>query len=473
MRSIVLSIFLSFFCTQFVFADAYVKSSAMNGMGEVEMWTADKMQKTSTQAPMVGEIIKITRADKGVEWEINPSLKAYSEKSITIEYKPETSQPADTEADKQFDKALNKSNDASTSSDCRSVKVSTEKTFAGMKAEGYQGICKSQEGESPSSTIWVATKGEHKAEQIQKQITKFEKSEFDARYSKYPAKERERTQKMLALMGTAMAQGLMGVPNPKDMPKDRMILGMGMAGAQASGGMMMEVISAEIVPKDDSRYEVPAGFTKVENLEELQSQQIISQLSNGDASMSGMVGELGKMAEKMGMPQDAETEALQNPQGMEEADALFKNTATGVKEEMQMQGAWQAPQTSVVGADAIKNGAPEPWQQGLYSSAPNQPINSAQPVYQTQNAPQAYYPQTNQPAPGYPPRRRANQTTDVNQALSQVQQIVGSMQGLTSQMGGGGMDMSSLGDLSGMAQDESYTEPEETDYQDGVEQYPY
>ena len=472
MRSIVLSIFLSFFCAQYVFADAYVKSSAMNGMGEVEMWTADKKQKMTTQAPMVGEIIKITRADKGVEWEIHPSLKAYSEKSIAIEYKPE-SQAGDTEADKQFDNALNKSNGAATSSDCRSVKVSTKKTFAGMKAEGYQGMCKSQEGESPSSTIWVATQGEHKAEQIQKQITKFERAEFDAQYSKYPAKERERTQKMLALMGTAMAQGLMGMPNPKDMPKDRMILGMGMAGAQASGGMMMEVVSAEIVPKDDSRYEIPAGFKKVENLEELQSQQIMSQFSNGDASLSGMMGGLGQMAEKMGMPQDADTAALQNPQGMEEADALFKNTATGVKEEMQAQGAWQAPQTSVVGVDAIKNGAPEPWQQGLYNAAPSQPMNATQPVYQGQNAPQAYYPQASQQAPGYPPRRRTNQSTNVNQALSQVQQIVGSMQGLTSQMGGSGMDMSSLGDLSDMPQDESYTEPEDTSDQDNAEQYQY
>lgn len=433
------ALFLSLFLAgSAAHADVHVKVRMMNGIGDSDMWTGGGKQRSVTQAPVIGEVIKISRPDKGVEWEINPSLKAYQETAIPIPYSSEDAQrtPEQIEEEKQLDAMLAKGDPAQETTECSGiVKVAETREYAGIRAEGYQGECAPKQGES-RVTIWIAAGGQPLADKAQKESDAYDKAHFDSMYSHYPAAERERIRKVFEMMGKAMMQGFMGMPNTFKMPK-RLLLAIESEEGEPGlmHGTMMETTLVEVVPADPSRYEVPEGFLKVENLQELLSQQMMDKMANGEMNMSDLGGALGQMAQKMGMPAE-EAPSAEDPE-MQEGDEFFRQTAGAVKGEMQRQGAWQAPQPQA-GGQASPYGAAQPYRQA--------------------------------PAYGAAPRSRQQPPSDLSQNLQQVQQILGSVQGIVSQISGGsgfpGMEIPSQEESSGddTYQEENYSEEQDSEY---------
>lgn len=464
------SILLTLLCFQSsLFADAYVKSKMMGGMGTSEMWTGGKKQRTVVNVPgmesMGGSTIKIVRPDKGVEWNISPTLKSYDEKPIAISYKS-SEENTTAEEQKEIDQFMNSMDKAENMQDqasgCKSAKLPQEKTIAGMKAVGYQGICPVEGGGSTSTTFWMAAPSEKKAIQIQKEISQFEEANVDAMYAQYPPKEREQTKKIMKLFGTAMAKGLMGIPNIKDLPET---LALGMEGSMLGGGsqgMMMEVLQADMVPNDASLYEIPAGYAKVEDVQQLQAQHMMDSMTNGNMKMSDLMNSMGQMAKNMGMQDD--TSLDQNSQEVQQADEAFHQSAQFVKQQQQLQGV-VPPQATQKGLNdpslsslqqAASKNPPEAWQQGLYDQS-QRPLNSASQLnpqaYPQANIPpantQMRYPQNAQPQGYGSPNPNGTQQT-----LQQVQGILNSVQGIASQLGGNGLG--NLGQLGQLGQGNDY-----------------
>lgn len=223
--------------------------------------------------------------------------------------------------------------------------------------------------------------------------------------------------KFMTMLGTAMGQGLMGIPNAKNMPQ-RLPLAMETEGEGNTGlvkNVMMEVLEAEIVTGDESRYEIPEGFTKVENLDELQNQQMMNQVSNGNVNMESFAGGLQQLAQNMGIqPDAAENDQNQDmPQQVNSAGSLS---------------------------------------------------NSGQAYYPAQNT--NGYPRQ-APQQGYVPsaaRRVPTSNNNLQGTLHEVNQLLQNVQGITSQLGGG------LNSLPGYGQSGNEHFPSE--YSEGGESEP-
>lgn len=400
-------------------ADVYIKSKVMNGMGESEMWTSGAKRRTTAQMPMAGEIITITRADKGVEWQIRPQIKSYSEKPIALPYKKDGQSQAaeDQAADQQLEAMMAKGRQAEPpENDCRSVKVAQEKVFAGIKAEGYQAVCK--DPQQASGTIWVAKAGESKAEKIQKEMDRFDEANLKAMYAQYPPKERERTIKMMTEFGTAMAQGMMGLPNLKNMPK-RMALGMAQE-VQGQSNMMMEVEQAEIVANDDSRYEIPPGFTKVEDADQAQARNMLEGMSGGNLKMSDVLNNVQDMTEKSVMPQEEVKEQNSRPH-------LNSDANTGLPPQKDIGNSFGAYDSPAGGS------------QQAYAA----PAVPAQPRYATPpQSVQTSYPQAPNGQPQASAYPNQNPNGNLQNTLAAGQQLVSQIRDIASsfQSGGSGFE---------------------------------
>lgn len=454
-----------FLLTFFVFsspvsADVYLKMRTGGGMGDHETWTKGKMQRNEVTIPMAaslgaGKQIEITRADKGVKWQISHELKAYQETPIPLPYtktedvSDEELSDEDAEELKKFQEE-NKTEDgeAAAPDPCAEVvKSSEEKTFAGIPAEAYQPKC--QTAQSMFSRLWIAKAGNAKADRIQKETEAFEKANTESMYSLYPPKEKEQIIKTMTMLGKAMAQGLMGIPDFKDVPL-RMMLSMegqapGDDGGTAQTMVMLEVVAAEVTPADASLFEIPEGYVKVENLMQLQSQAMISKMAGGDTQFSDVLNGLTQAAQGMGMPA-SEAEIPMSAEEQQEMNAFAQGTAGFVKDQMQQQGAWEQPSS----VPAARNSAPlptddpvEPWQQGLYNQNAAQGQAPQQAQYQqgaanpnpygTRRQQASAMPYANRPAGQVSPQQQA-----LTQNLNQVQQILGQVQQITGQFQGGG-----------------------------------
>ncbi|HTL46956.1 MAG TPA: hypothetical protein VL688_02710 [Verrucomicrobiae bacterium] len=480
----VLPLFLVLFSTA-AHADVYTKSQGMNGMGTSEMWVSGKKQRLVVSSPlaqgMMGDQISITRVDKGVEWDIDMELKAYQEKPIPIPYKEGSDESLTPEEQKEMEaykKQMDKVPDAVANDPCAQSKKVGERTIAGFQAEGYGPSCPQQN--SMIGAIWLASDKDPKAAKIQKEISAFEKAKVDSQYSLYPAKEREELIKSMTLIGSALAQGMTGMPYAKNLP-ERLALAMSQAGQDENGNavenMLFEMQQADTVKADPALFELPEGFTKVDDLMGMRSQNIMSKMSNGDFKLSDMMNNMSATAKQMGMPAgDAEAPSAED---MQQADQFGQGIAQAVQQEARLQGALppaqasnsrasvmqqplqqlaQAPAAAMPPEDpgmkavrqASASSRPEAWQNGLYDQGPAQgPMPMQQPqAYPNAGYPQQYpaqqgaYPQQQGYANGgypqqqgpYPPRR-PNQTGNT---LQQAGQVLGQIQNIASQFSGGG-----------------------------------
>jgi hypothetical protein len=194
----------------------------------------------------------ITRADKGVEWTVDPTLKMYDEKPLAFPYtKDEAGSASDAEA-------APKGVPEATADDCDGefTKVGT-KTIAGFAATGYKMGCKGRPGGmitwmSPDDATW---------KRAEKELNEFNKAKQAALFANYPAKEKKEFEEgadlLKSLMGTAMA--LKGIRAPKGVP-------LALESEGENAGLMYEAETVNFSGADPSLFEVPAGFQRVDNL---------------------------------------------------------------------------------------------------------------------------------------------------------------------------------------------------------------
>jgi hypothetical protein len=76
------------FLASTVRADSYMEFKGLMMEKPAKTWTSGLKQRHEMQAPMIGQMITITRVDKGVVWTLNPRKKTYSEKPIALPYRP-------------------------------------------------------------------------------------------------------------------------------------------------------------------------------------------------------------------------------------------------------------------------------------------------------------------------------------------------------------------------------------------------
>jgi hypothetical protein len=248
-------------------ADVYVKSKMMNDMNINEAWTSGKKQRMSTNSAAMsgmGENVSIIRADKGVEWHMNTLLKVYQERPLALPYTPGTKVP---DPNAKPVKAGFSGQDIA----CEKIrKISKQRSFAGIKARGYVSDCSVN---GPKLTIWIAENNQKTAKAAFEESQRFQKAQSEALFADYPAAERKKMMEHVEKYGAAMSGDLMGLPNPAKLPKN---LAVGMELVDDKGSqMIMEVQEISIVPADNSRYEVPADYKKVDNLALLQSKQMV------------------------------------------------------------------------------------------------------------------------------------------------------------------------------------------------------
>ncbi len=475
--------FLLLTCIPFASADIYMKTKAIGGLGASESWTSGKKQRMVSSSPIaagtLGDLINITRADLGLKWEISEKLRMYQETPIPIEYTPEDAAltPEEQAQLSEFDKGLDDAGKAQQDDRCSKViKSAQARSFAGMSAHSYRGDCPNPEG-GAAATVWVADPGQPKAEAIKKEMDAFEKANAESMYSKYPPAERERTMKLMEMMGLAMSQGLMGMPNAKNLPQN-LVLAMETSGMNPSGAaqtsMFFEIIQAEIVKGDASRFELPKDFTKVDNLNQAVSENMMNQFSTGEGKFSDVLAGFDQFAKEQGI--DTGEGLTAEEKGA--VDDMGQSAAQFVKGQMQSQGAWTGAQpggqddegetgsTQQAIQAALEPEDPtelplEEWQRNLYTQPrPAPPIQ--------ESAPQAGAPIAVQAQQVQPPVRRVNSQQQpqgqqgTQQTLAQVQGILNSVQGIASQFGGGGFQG---GDLSGYQLPDGYQE-ESSDYTD-------
>ncbi|HTL71302.1 MAG TPA: hypothetical protein VL404_08440 [Candidatus Eisenbacteria bacterium] len=261
-------------------ADVYMKMKTM-GTGSTDTWTQGKKQRIATVMPGLATVTIITRADKGVEWTIDPTLKMYDEKPIALPYTKGSPESSGSSASFGTPKDLPESS----ADDCDGefTQVGT-KTIAGFTATGYKMGCKNQPGGmitwmSPSDATW---------KRVEKELNEFSKARQSAMFANYPPKERKEFQEgvdmMKNLMGAAMT--MKGIKIPKGVP-----LAMETEGEEGAG-VMYEAEAVNFSGADPSLFEVPAGYQKVENLAMEQASKMMG------VDIKKMYGDMGQMSQQ-------------------------------------------------------------------------------------------------------------------------------------------------------------------------------
>jgi hypothetical protein len=455
-------LFILFSCSASAQADIYVKSKMMDGMGSNETWTSGKKQRMVTQAAgigsVVGDIINIVRADKGVEWQLNTKMKIYEEKQIALPYSKEGELTKEEQAElEKYKKEHPQEAESAEAPACTTVDKSGPKIFAGITAYGYSSGCPS---EGPKMTLWIADGNQAQAKQAFKEMEDFQAARAEAMYANYPPAQKKQLMETMKLIGTAMAGGLMGMPDPAKLPQS-MAMGMETSAPGEGPHMMMEVVAVDNVAADPSRYELPEGYTKVDNVMAAQAQTMMDQMASGEGKFSDILNGFQKMGEEMGIPDDGTPAPTQ--QEMQQIDEGAKDIAQFVKGQQQLQGAAQT-------ANAVfpTNAPTEAWQQGLYDQ-PAQAVQQA--AIQEQNMQQQQVvpaPQGLTQSPAQ--RKQAQQGNSTAQTLHEVNALIQNMQGLASSFSGGGMGMGNIQEMmNAQGGEESYSES--SDYESSEESY--
>ena len=269
-------------------ADVYTKSKMMQ-MGDSETWVSGKKQRIEMNVPIMGKNIIITRADKGVEWTLNSSLKIYEEKPIAIDYAKTKKFENDVMNNSSSMTPMSKM-DETEADDCKpEMRTSGGRQFLGTPATRYEMGCA---GKSDGAwAFWmVPLKGEFA--KAYKEMEEFGKAHSAAMYAQYPANERKEMQEGLQMLGSMMSVPFTGGQGLKSMPKGFPVAMEQPKGVdengQAQGNLLMyEMTTLSTAPVDPTLFEVPQGFHKVENVALEQARQMVGP-QNYDSTMQSL-----------------------------------------------------------------------------------------------------------------------------------------------------------------------------------------
>jgi hypothetical protein len=280
-------------------ADVYVESKTI--AGTMKAYTSANKQRTEIPNPMTGSpILHVIRLDKGVQWKINPAQNTYDEEPIALPY---------DQSNNMFSKK-----DASGEAPQVEVKKRSEKkTIGDFDAEGYDIMTKDSK-----MTFWMAPISGDIAK-ANDELLAFNASYSKKLYENFPSKERTDIEEASKAFSGAITSHYGSILSGfKKLPKDLMVGMEGgtpeMAAAGMPEGMMLfQILKIQRITSEDSRFDLPAGAKKVDNV-------MMSQTMGGGQNMEEMKGQMQEMMKRMqemqkngggkGMPSAQELEEM-------------------------------------------------------------------------------------------------------------------------------------------------------------------
>jgi hypothetical protein len=211
----------------------------------------------------MGNQIKITRPDRGVEWTLYPALKSYSERRLELPYPP-VGDPKGEEDDSLKLENLPGAKDVK----IQFEKLPGTKTVAGFPCQGYATKASSGGLSQGDMRTWVAPI-KSPLDAVLKDQENFEKKLRAAEYAKWPEAERAQRQKDLESFarilskGLGMGQPLAGIESvPEGFPMLIEMAGGGEEGHSFLTGPLFEVIAVKTDVKPADGFDLPSGWKK-------------------------------------------------------------------------------------------------------------------------------------------------------------------------------------------------------------------
>lgn len=269
------------------FADVYVRSLGVSNMGENQTWYSGKKRREETVVNLgggmpTGKILTITRIDKGVEWELDPDLKIYKEKTIAL---PKTEEKLPTSVEREAVQAPHKpwvELPKEEKDFCEPVLtvLPNKESIAGFAATGYQAKCPN----TAVSTMWMAPpNGVLKT--FEKDVEQFDKAFQDELYKNFSAAEKKMVKEFFGAFGQAGASMLLGI-RPDKLPKHvplRIEQTAEMGDGSVRTHRLIDIQEIRADKADASQFDIPAGYRKVTDQEfsDLQGQRMAEQMGVG------------------------------------------------------------------------------------------------------------------------------------------------------------------------------------------------
>jgi hypothetical protein len=264
-----------------VWADHYIETTAMGG-GLVKTWmSGDKKRDESSIAnmpsmkgmaqmlpPGMGQTIKITRLDKGVEWTLYPAQHTYAERSLELPY-------TEQKDDQNANAGDSTTGDNPKESKMEIRKVSGQKTFAGYSSDGYEIVV----DQKVQQVLWLAPlTGDLKT--VYDETQRFNKKLQEIEFSKWPKKDQVDIKAGFDMM-KMMGKGFLNTQKiPEGYPMCMEANGSEAAADEEDNAMMkgpmyqVNTVSAKAVSTD--MFEIPAGYTR--STEEQMQQQSMQEM---------------------------------------------------------------------------------------------------------------------------------------------------------------------------------------------------
>lgn len=294
MKKIGLILSLCLLCPGAARADFYFKAKTMGGQMEMENWTSGKKQRIQTaagphspMAQMGGEMIVITRVDKGVEWTADPVKKIYQERPIALPY-TKTSAAEETALPQDMKDVPSMIGEAG--GDCTPVlKEVGEKTFAGYSSKGYVGACKEGVSNEISMIVWVAPpKGD--LAKMDKEAGEFAVAQYGAMYANFPPAERRKMEESARLMRDAFAKAFAGLGDakPKGVP---LAMEMPKGPEEGMGGMFYETVEVKAGAVNPAVFDIPPGYVKVNDVMKAKADDMMRRMGVDPDEIRRMTGE--------------------------------------------------------------------------------------------------------------------------------------------------------------------------------------
>lgn len=244
MKQLIFSTF--FIITQFnflVYADSYIEKT-MGGMSKpAKTWIQGLKSRTEMTIPFpnMPPVVLIQRADKGVQWSLNPKDQTYNETPMAMPYNPQMPIPAPV--------PLN---------NCEMVmqKISNQRDIAGFKATGYREGCK---GNNQKQIHWFAPNS-RQALQIKKESEAFDRALMNAQFANYPEKERSKAIASAERQKNNLVERLRGQqltwPSALELALETEVDG------KVVSSYVVSTLSTERI--DNALFEIPAGYKKAD-----------------------------------------------------------------------------------------------------------------------------------------------------------------------------------------------------------------
>lgn len=257
-----------------VYADSMTTMKVMMTEQLSNAYNSGLKSRTEMTMPVVGQIISITRVDKGVNWNINPKKKTYSEEPIALPY-----QKGGSDQKSPQGRPMQDPDDKCTA---KVTKLSQSQTIGGMKSNGYAVVCKEEPEEK--ITLWISEPTPAITAALKEQET-YSKEYLKQLFSKYPAKEKEGMMEGGSFLG-AMLGSL-----PKMMDGGQIPKGLWTKMETESDGekdTWFEIVKFSAAPLKQDLFEVPAGYKKVENAHRMDPAEAMKGMEGSDVDFKKM-----------------------------------------------------------------------------------------------------------------------------------------------------------------------------------------